>query len=243
MSSTVWDSSFSAERPVSKVTPRRITGVRSGVKRIGQPEASTRVPGAVPGHLSFVSSTPSPSESATLVHPTASTEVDAVGCTRVADSDGDGVDDTKDKCPGTAPGTRVDASGCPILFTPERTPVILRGVTFETGRSALKLESHTVLDIVAQSLLDNPDIRIEIAGYTDSTGAPATNLRLSQARAAAVRAYLAGRGVAPGRMVARGDGAAKPIAPNTTLHGRGQNRRVELHQLPQAHRRAGAVYE
>src|SRR3989475_388391 len=171
------------------------------------------------------------------------TEVDAVGCTRVTDSDGDGVDDTKDKCPGTAPGTRVDAAGCPILFTPERTPVILRGVTFETGRSALKLESHTVLDIVAQSLLDNPDIRIEIAGYTDSTGAPATNLRLSQARAAAVRAYLAGRGVAPGRMVARGYGAAKPIAPNTTLDGRAQNRRVELHQLPYAHRRAGAVYE
>src|SRR5213594_3708624 len=160
------------------------------------------------------------------------TEVDAVGCTRIADSDGDGVDDTKDKCPGTAPGTRVDASGCPILFTPERTPVILRGVTFETGRSALKLESHTVLDIVAQSLLDNPYIRIEIAGYTDTTGAPATNLRLSQARAAAVRAYLAGRGVAPGRMVARGYGAANPIAPNTTLDGRAQNRRVELHQLP-----------
>src|SRR3989442_1195877 len=160
------------------------------------------------------------------------TEVDAVGCTRLTDSDGDGVDDTKDKCPGTAPGTRVDASGCPILFTPERTPVILRGVTFETGRSALKLESHTVLDIVAQSVLDNPDIRIEIAGYTDSTGAPATNLRLSQARAAAVRAYLAGRGVPPRRMVARGYGATKPIAPNTTLDGRAQNRRVELHQLP-----------
>src|SRR5437899_247789 len=160
------------------------------------------------------------------------TEVDAVGCTRIADSDGDGVDDTKDKCPGTAPGTRVDASGCPILFTPERTPVILRGVTFETGRSALKLESHTVLDIVAQSLLDNPDIRIEIAGYTDTKGAPATTLRLSQARAAAVRADLAARGVAPGRIVPRGYGAANPIAPNTTLDGRAQNRRVELHQLP-----------
>src|SRR2546426_447278 len=160
------------------------------------------------------------------------TEVDAVGCTRVTDSDGDGVDDTKDKCPGTAPGTRVDAAGCPILFTPERTPVILRGVTFETGRSALKLESHTVLDIVAQSLLDNPDIRIEIAGYTDSTGAPATNLRLSQARAAAGRAYLGGRRAPPGRMVARGYGATKPNAPNTTLDGRAQNRRVELHQLP-----------
>jgi outer membrane protein OmpA-like peptidoglycan-associated protein len=159
------------------------------------------------------------------------TEVDSVGCTRVTDADADNVDDTKDKCPGTAPGTRVDASGCPILFTPERTPVILRGVMFEAGRSALKPESSTILDIVAQSLLANPEIRIEIAGYTDSTGSQATNMRLSQARAAAVRAFLAQRGVAPGRMVARGYGAADPIESNATPDGRAQNRRVELHQI------------
>ena len=159
-------------------------------------------------------------------------EVDSVGCQRFKDSDGDGVDDTKDKCPGTATGTKVDAAGCPILFTPERTPVILRGVTFEVGKSALKSESFTVLDIVAQSLIGNPDIRIEIAGYTDNTGSSATNLKLSQARADAVRAYLAKQGVTPDRMIAKGYGAANPIAPNTTPDGRAQNRRVELHQLP-----------
>src|SRR5207253_1569857 len=70
-------------------------------------------------------------------------EVDSVGCQRFKDSDGDGVDDTKDKCPNTPHGTRVDAAGCPILFTPERTPVILRGVIFETGKSAPKPESFT----------------------------------------------------------------------------------------------------
>ncbi|HZI22382.1 MAG TPA: OmpA family protein [Gemmatimonadales bacterium] len=160
------------------------------------------------------------------------TEVDSVGCQRFKDSDGDGVDDSKDKCPNTPHGTRVDAAGCPILFTPERTPVILRGVTFETGKSALKPNSFTVLDIVAQSLMGNPDIRIEIAGYTDNTGAASTNARLSQARAEAVRAYLASKGVAPNRMVAKGYGPANPIAPNTTTAGREQNRRVELHQLP-----------
>ena len=159
-------------------------------------------------------------------------EVDSVGCQRFKDSDGDGVDDTKDKCPNTPHGTRVDAAGCPILFTPERTPVILRGVIFETGKSALKPESFTVLDIVAQSLQANPDIRIEIAGYTDNTGAAATNAGLSQARAEAVRMYLATRGVTPNRMVAKGYGPANPIAPNTTAAGRAQNRRVELHQLP-----------
>jgi outer membrane protein OmpA-like peptidoglycan-associated protein len=160
------------------------------------------------------------------------TEVDTAGCQRFKDLDSDGVDDTKDKCPGTVSGTRVDAAGCPILFTPERTPVILRGVTFETGKSALKPESFTVLDIVAQSLIGNPDIRIEIAGYTDNTGSAATNLRLSEARAGAVRAYLGSRGVAPGRMTAKGYGATNPIAPNTTVQGRAQNRRVELHQSP-----------
>ncbi len=161
----------------------------------------------------------------------AGTEVDSAGCQRSKDTDGDGVDDTKDKCPGTAAGTRVDAAGCPILFTEARTPVILRGVTFETGKSALKPESYTVLDIVAASLVANPDIRIEIAGHTDNTGSAATNQRLSQSRAEAVQAYLASKGVAPSRMVAKGYGPTVPVATNTTAAGRAQNRRVELRQL------------
>ena len=157
-------------------------------------------------------------------------EVDTAGCQRASDSDNDGIDDTKDKCPNTASGTRVDAAGCPILFTEARTPVVLRGVTFETGRSALRPDSYTILDMVAASLVANPDIRIEIGGHTDSTGARSTNLRLSQARADAVRAYLASKGVAPDRMVARGFGPDQPVAPNATPAGRAQNRRVELRQ-------------
>src|SRR6266849_2450159 len=160
------------------------------------------------------------------------TPVDSVGCPLAQDSDGDGVPDSIDRCPGTPPGTRVDAFGCPMLFTPERRPLVLRGVTFETGRSALRPESYTVLDVVAQSLLDNPEIRVEVAGYTDNTGSAAVNTRLSQARAGAVRAYLASRGVIPARMVSKGYGPTSPLATNTTAAGRAQNRRVELHQLP-----------
>ncbi|HEV8381265.1 MAG TPA: OmpA family protein [Gemmatimonadales bacterium] len=160
----------------------------------------------------------------------ARTEVDSAGCQRASDNDGDGIDDTKDKCPGTAAGTRVDAAGCPILFTEAKTPVVLRGVTFETGRSALKPDSYTILDIVAASLVANPDIKIEIGGHTDATGSAATNTRLSQARADAVRAYLASKGVALERMVAKGYGPSLPVAPNTTPAGRAQNRRVELRQ-------------
>jgi OOP family OmpA-OmpF porin len=162
----------------------------------------------------------------------AGTEVDTSGCQLSKDSDNDGVDDSKDKCPGTLAGTKVDAQGCVILFTSARTPLVLLGVTFETGRSALKPESYAVLDQVAASLNANMDVRIEIAGYTDNTGSARGNVTLSQARAGAVRAYLASKGVMPDRMVSKGYGAASPIATNTTAAGRAQNRRVELHRLP-----------
>ncbi len=169
------------------------------------------------------------------------TPVDATGCPIVGDSDGDGVDDRRDRCPGTPANSRVDANGCLILFE-ERTPapgaaaprptLILKGVNFQSGRSVLTRDSYLVLDQVAGSLVANPEIRIEIAGYTDNTGSAALNLRLSNARALAVRAYLARKGVSPGRMVAKGYGLTNPIATNTTPQGRAQNRRVELHKLP-----------
>src|SRR5213080_2485378 len=167
--------------------------------------------------------------------------VDASGCP--LDSDLDGVPDGIDQCPNTPAGTKVDADGCLILFAPEaarsptpgappRPTLVLTGVNFETGRSILTRDSYMVLDAVAASLVANPDIRIEVAGYTDSTGRKFTNLRLSQGRAAAVRFYLARKGVPPLRMVVKGYGASGYIAPNNTAAGRAQNRRVELHKLP-----------
>jgi OOP family OmpA-OmpF porin len=93
------------------------------------------------------------------------------------------------------------------------------------------VSSYAVLDQVAASMIGNPEIRIEIAGYTDSTGSRMMNLQLSMARAGAVRAYLARKGVSPMRMSARGYGASGYIAPNATPAGRALNRRVELHKL------------
>jgi OOP family OmpA-OmpF porin len=170
------------------------------------------------------------------------TQVDPNGCPLAKDTDADGVIDPQDRCPNTPAGSRVDQFGCLILFE-ERAPappgappaarptVILQGVNFQSGRSVLTTSSYVVLDQVAASLVANPEIRIEIAGYTDSTGARTMNLRLSMARAAAVRAYLARRGVSPMRMQARGFGASGYIAPNATAEGRAINRRVELHKL------------
>src|SRR5436309_11194161 len=73
ISRIVYESGCSAERPVSNVTPRRTTGVFASVKRIGHPAASTRMAAAVPGHLSFVSSMPSPSPSEARWQPAVST--------------------------------------------------------------------------------------------------------------------------------------------------------------------------
>ncbi|MGH7538645.1 MAG: OmpA family protein [Gemmatimonadales bacterium] len=157
--------------------------------------------------------------------------VDSVGCVSARDSDTDGVTDAADRCPNTRRETRVDAIGCADLFV-ERGATALRGLAFGVGSATLTAGSYTVLDGVAAALLAHPEVRVEIAAYTDDAGAPAANLRLSQLRAEAVRGYLISRGVAANRLLGRGFGSANPIASNATAAGRAQNRRVELHRLP-----------
>jgi OOP family OmpA-OmpF porin len=123
-----------------------------------------------------------------------------------------------------------------LLFQVEQgvvRPLILRGVNFATGRSALTQDSYAILDEVAASLLGNPEVRVEIAGHTDITGSRSLNMRLSLERAQAVKAYLAQKGVEPSRMVGQGYGPDEPIATNATAAGRAQNRRVELRRLDQ----------
>ncbi len=158
-------------------------------------------------------------------------QVDAVGCTIPKDADKDGVLDPADKCPGTPPGQRVDALGCPVLFSGVQRSLVLEGVNFETGSANLTDQSHNTLDRVATSLRGHSDLRVEIAGYTDSRGSLAANRRLSQTRADAVRAYLIRQGVDPVQLTARGFGPANPVASNASAAGRARNRRVELHRL------------
>lgn len=151
--------------------------------------------------------------------------VDGNGCP--FDADGDGVIDSRDRCPDTPAGTKVDAVGCPALFG-EGATLVLEGVYFETGKATLKPESEAVLFRVAQSLRGNPEVTVEIGGHTDNTGSRATNMRLSTARANAVRNFLISRGVDAGRMTAKGYGPDNPVADNKTVAGRAANRRVEL---------------
>ncbi len=155
----------------------------------------------------------------------AGTKVDRYGC--AFDSDGDGVTDDRDLCPATVAGMSVDSKGCPSIFQASQ-PLVLLGVNFETGKAVLLPSSKGVLDQVAQSLVDNPDVNVEVAGHTDHIGTAAANVRLSQARANAVRDYLITKGVDAGRLTAKGYGEENPVADNATVAGRAANRRVEL---------------
>jgi OOP family OmpA-OmpF porin len=158
-------------------------------------------------------------------------QVDAKGCPLPKDADGDGVNDDKDRCPSTPAGVKVDQEGCQVLFEQSKKTLILEGVNFETGKADLTPESQTILDGVAESLVANDSIKVQVGGHTDNTGSAAVNKRLSAARANAVREYLISKGVAADRLTAAGFGPSKPIASNRTAEGRAQNRRVELTRL------------
>ena len=156
--------------------------------------------------------------------------------TGMVDTDGDGVSDDLDRCPGTRPGLWVDAQGCPeatnrsSLFE-GRKRLVLEGVKFDTDTARLKLGSRVALDRVAKSLNAWPDARVEIDGHADSTNTDAYNLKLSRARSAAVCEYLVDKGVASSRLQEKGFGESQPIASNMTAVGRATNRRVELTRI------------
>ncbi len=104
----------------------------------------------------------------------------------------------------------------------------LQHIYFDVGKATLRSESFKSLDNLAELLKVKDEMVIEIAGHTDNTGDKNANLRLSQARAEAVRDYLIKKGIAPSRIIARGYGDTQPVATNDTEEGRQMNRRVEI---------------
>jgi len=148
-------------------------------------------------------------------------KVDAVGCP--LDSDGDGVPDYLDKCPNTPKGLVVDETGCvPAGF------MVVGEVLFDTNKWNIKPEGQAELDKGVAFLLKNPQLKVEIQGHTDSTGAAAWNATLSQRRAESVMKYLVSKGVPAAQLTAKGFGPANPVAPNDTVEGRAKNRRVDF---------------
>ena len=142
------------------------------------------------------------------------------------DTDGGGVDDGTEVKRGTNPLDPRD--DLPMVLEKGKT-IVLSGVNFESGSAILTAGSDTVLDRAFFALMSNPQIRIEIAGYTDNQGNPRTNQRLSQRRADAVSSWLVRKGIGATRIVTLGMGNKNPVAPNSTPEGRARNRRIEFH--------------
>jgi OOP family OmpA-OmpF porin len=104
-----------------------------------------------------------------------------------------------------------------------------QGILFATGKADLRPESRPVLKEIASTMKKYGDLRILIEGHTDNVGTPASNLALSDARAAAVKAALVADYAADeARITTKGMGDTKPVVPNATSAGRAQNRRVEI---------------
>jgi len=146
------------------------------------------------------------------------------------DDDGDGVNNCDDKCPNSEAGQIIGPDGCPVPVS-----IDLKGVNFDFDKATLRPDAVSVLSEAAEILKRYPELRVEVAGHTDSKGSDAYNQKLSERRATAVYDYLTGNGVAASRLIGPvGYGESRPIAPNTNEdgsdnpEGRAKNRRTEL---------------
>ncbi len=167
------------------------------------------------------------------VHPCAKGQPHAPEQCPNLDDDGDGIPNGKDRCP-LVPGM-AQYQGCPppkAVLTGKKIE-IKEAVFFDNAKDTIQRRSFQLLDDVARLLEDHPEVkRVSIQGHTDSSGDRLANVRLSERRAVAVKAYLVSRGISPGRLEAHGFGASRPVAKNTTAAGRGKNRRVEFIVAP-----------
>jgi len=106
--------------------------------------------------------------------------------------------------------------------------VAVYGIQFDTGKATIQPSSENVLAEIVKLLQQNPDLKLRVEGHTDNQGNAAANQTLSDKRAQAVVVWLTGKGIPAGRLTAKGFGATKPVADNSTEDGRAKNRRVEL---------------
>jgi outer membrane protein OmpA-like peptidoglycan-associated protein len=144
------------------------------------------------------------------------------------DADDDGISDAEDNCP-LIPGIK-EEGGCPRNYT-QSVKIMTKareGLFFNTGSATIKEESYKVLDAVVKVLKENPSYKLNIDGHTDNTGDADSNMKLSQERANAAKAYMVEKGIAADRLTATGYGITKPAADNSTEEGRAKNRRVEF---------------
>jgi outer membrane protein OmpA-like peptidoglycan-associated protein len=145
------------------------------------------------------------------------------------DTDGGTIGDGVEVSRGTNPLDPIDdVARKQALKVEIGKPIILEGVVFKFGSAEITPASDEILTKAFDTMSENPAIEVEIHGHTDNIGKPSYNLKLSQARAGAVKVWLMKRGVAANRIVTKGFGSVKPIASNVTEEGRQRNRRIEF---------------
>ncbi|VVN89744.1 OmpA family protein [Pseudomonas fluorescens] len=155
------------------------------------------------------------------------------------DEDGDGVPDSRDKCPGTPPGVRVDADGCPPpvpapvveeAVVVKEEVIVIRDVHFQFDKATLTPSDKEVLNTIATRLKQEASTaQLTVTGHTDSVGSDAYNQKLSDRRAHSVVEYLISQGVPRSSFVSvAGAGESQPVADNKTADGRALNRRTEI---------------
>ncbi len=143
------------------------------------------------------------------------------------DSDGDGVPDNEDKCPDV-PGP-AENHGCPYpVPAPKVDDRISTPILFEVNRTVIQKSSYPILEEAHTRLGQDENAYIIVDGYTDVTGKPAYNRKLSLKRAAAVKEKLVKMGVNPKRIKIVGHGSDSPVGDNTSEDGRMLNRRAVM---------------
>ncbi len=159
------------------------------------------------------------------------------------DTDADGIADPLDSCPNVkGPASN---HGCPVVekievkkeepvkatLTKQEEEVlnkVFKNLEFETGKSVIRQTSYSSLNELAELMKKKPSFKLLIEGHTDNVGSAASNMKLSENRANAVKLYLTEKGVDAARITSKGYGLTKPIASNKTAEGRQKNRRVEF---------------
>jgi len=106
--------------------------------------------------------------------------------------------------------------------------VAVYGIHFDTGKATIQADSEKILGEIVKLLQENADLKLRVEGHTDNQGNAAGNQTLSDRRAQAVVAWVAGHGINAGRLTAKGLGQTQPVADNSSEEGRAKNRRVEL---------------
>jgi outer membrane protein OmpA-like peptidoglycan-associated protein len=145
--------------------------------------------------------------------------------TQVADkdSDNDGVMDSKDKCPNTKAGIKVNAYGCAA----EEKAHMEVEIEFMSGKADIAAKYDNEILSLAKFMQEHPKTVVEIQGHTDSSGSKAINKTLSQKRADSVKNVLINKyQIDAKRLSSKGYGDEQPVADNKTVEGKQKNRRV-----------------